>query len=162
MLIEMGAPDVQSIIGSGNSSSSACVTTGTTNAVWRGIYDHWADAWEICDGLKTGASGQVLIWDKNGNQTYIDTGKVVADKGFASGSTDQYSLDELFIPSDDGSGKAFSASTADSVWTRSNTVLYLGGSWYHGAIDGLFTFNVNSGASYSSSTLGFRLAKYDL
>ena len=161
MLIEMGAPDVQAIIGNG-SSSGGVANTGTTNAVWRGTHEHWANVWEICDGLKTGASGQVLIWDKNGNQTYIDTGKVVADKGFASGSTDQYSLDELFIPSDDGSGKAFSASTADSVWTRSNTVLYLGGSWYHGAIDGLFTFNVNSGASYSSSTLGFRLAKYDL
>ena len=162
MLIEMGAPDVQSIIGNGNSSNSACVATGTTNAVWRGIYDHWADAWEICDGLKTGASGQVLIWDKNGNQTYVDTGKVVADKGFASGSTDQYSLDELFIPSDDGSGKAFSASTADGVWTGSNTVLYLGGSWDDGAIDGLFAFAVSLGASGSYSSVGFRLAKYDL
>ena len=41
-------------------------------------------------------------------------------------------------------------------------VLCLGGGWHDGALDGLFTFNVNLGASYSYSDIGFRLAKYDL
>lgn len=163
ILIEIGAPDVQDIIGNGNIGGSS-VTTGTTNAIWRGIHEHWANAWEICDGFKTGATGQVLIWDKNGNQAYIDTGKVVADRGFASGSTDQYSLDELFIPSDDGSGKAFSASTSNCLWeANKNCVLYLGGSWYNvNESCGLFTFSVGLSASYSGGEVGFRLAKYDI
>lgn len=162
MLIELGAPDVQSIIGSGNINGSGVVATGSTNAVWRNFHEHWANAWEICDGLTTGASCQVLIWDKDGNQTYKGTGVVVQDKGFASKRGDGYDLDDLFIPADDGKGAAFSASTADGVWTGSNTVLYLGGSWVTGAGAGAFTFHVADAASYSHSHIGFRLAKYDI
>lgn len=39
MLTEYGTSDMQSAIGSGNSSSSAAVSTGSTNAVWRGIHE---------------------------------------------------------------------------------------------------------------------------
>ena len=45
---------------------------------------------------------------------------------------------------------------------RIRATLLLGGSWNNGANDGLFTFNVNNGASNSNSNIGFRLAKYDL
>lgn len=161
MLIEMGAPDVQAIIGNGNISDSV-VNTGTTNAVWRGTHEHWANVWEICDGLQTGANKQVLIWDKQGNHTYQDTGKVVADAGFASGETDKYSLNELFIPTTDGTGKGFHSSTADGIWTSSNCVLFSGGGCYNGSDCGLFPFNVNNSTSYSYWCVGFRLAKYDL
>lgn len=162
MLIELGNADVQTAIGNGNINGSGCVKTGTTNAVWRGLHEHWANAWEIVDGLKTGASGQALIWDKNGNHTYCDTGKVIADKGFAKGATESYDLGDVFIPADDGSGGTYSASTGDGVWTGSNTVCYLGGGWHHGAQAGAFAFHVYSGASDSAGDLGFRLAKYDI
>lgn len=41
---------------------------------------------------------------------------------------------------------------------RIRATLLLGGSWNNGANDGLFTFNVNNGASNSYSNIGFRLA----
>ena len=162
MLIELGAPDVQSIIGSGNINGSAVVSTGTSNAVWRGLHDHWADAWEIVDGLKTGANSQVLIWDNQGNETYIDTGVVVQDKGFANKKGLNYDLGDLFIPADDGGGSTFSGSTSDGVWVAANCVCYLGGGWNDGAQDGAFTFDVAAAASHSHTDLGFRLAKYDI
>ena len=162
MLIEYGNPDMQSMIGSGNINGSGCVATGSTNAVWRGLHEHWGNSWEIVDGLKTGSSGQVLIWDKLGNHEYQDTGKIVADKGFATGSTDKYDLGDVFIPADDGQGGTYSGSTGDGVWTGSNTVCYMGGSWLDGAQDGAFTFDVLSTASDSNSDIGFRLSKYDI
>ena len=162
MLIEKGTPDMQTAIGSGNINGSGCVATGSTNATWRGRHECWANAWEIVDGLKTGSSGQALIWDKNGNHVYHDTGKIIADKGFAKGSTDNYDLGDLFIPADDGEGGTYSGSTADGVWTAANCVLYLGGSWYDGARDGAFAFYSYCGASYSDSSIGFRLGKYDI
>ena len=162
MLIELGTPDVQTVIGSGNINGSGVVATGSTNAKWRGICEHWANAWEICDGFKTGASGQALIWDKNGNQTYVDTGKIVADKGFARGKGTDYDFADVFVPVDDGKGSTYSGSTADGVWTAANCVLYLGGSWAYGARDGAFTFYSYRAASYSYSDIGFRLAKYDI
>ena len=45
---------------------------------------------------------------------------------------------------------------------RIRATFYIGGSWNNGANDGLFTFSVSLSASYSSSNIGFRLAKYDL
>ena len=41
---------------------------------------------------------------------------------------------------------------------RIRATLYIGGSWNNGANDGLFTFNVNNGASNSNWNIGFRLA----
>ena len=162
MLIELGAPDVQTLIGSGNINGSGVVSTGSSNAVWRGLCDHWADAWEIVDGLKTGANSQVLIWDNLGNQTYIDTGVVVQDKGFANQQGLNYNLGDLLIPADDGSGSTFSGSTSDGVWVAANCVCYLGGSWINGAQVGAFTFYVTNAASISYTLIGFRLAKYDI
>ena len=162
MLIEIGSPDVQKYIGNGNINGKNVVATGSTNAVWRDFHEHWANAWEIVDGLKTGASGQVLIWDKDGNETYQDTGVIVQDKGFARKKEEGYDLGDLFIPADDGSNTTFTNSTADYVWTGQNTVCYLGGGWNGGAQSGAFAFYVNYPASYSCADIGFRLAKYDI
>ena len=41
---------------------------------------------------------------------------------------------------------------------RIRATLYIGGSWYDGANDGLFAFDVGGGVSGSSSYVGFRLA----
>lgn len=162
MLIELGNADVQAAIGNGNINGSECVKTGTTNAAWRGLHEHWANAWEIVDGLKADSSGKALLWDNVGNHTYQNTGKVIADKGFAKGKTANYDLGDVFIPADDGSGGTYSASTGDGVWIGSNTVCFLGGSWFDGAQDGAFAFYVCGEASSSAGRVGFRLAKYDI
>lgn len=157
MLIDLGNADTYTAIGAGGQGSlQKC---GSTNAVWRGLYEHWANVWEIVDGCKMDGNGIVQIWDTTG-ETYVSTGKKLADSGIARGSGTGYDLSDTFIPAADGKGSSFSATTSDGVWTGSNTVTYLGGGWSYGSSDGAFTFFGGDGASSSYAGLGFRLAKW--
>lgn len=162
MLIELGTPDVQTAIGSGNSNSSAAVTTGSSNAVWRGLHEHWGNVWKITDGLKTDGNGNVMIWDNKGNETWVSTGMKGEDKGFAVKEGDNFSFMDLLIPGDDKSGATYAASTADFTRFGANYVLYTSGSWDRGAVCGAFLFDLYWTATYSYSSIGFRLAKYDI
>ena len=72
-LIELGTPDVQTAIGSGNSASSAAVATGSTNAKWRGISELWGNVWHMVDGLK-GSGPTIEIFNRLGNGSYVYTG----------------------------------------------------------------------------------------
>lgn len=162
MLIELGTPDVQTAIGSGNSSSSAAVSTGSSNAVWRGLHEHWGNVWKITDGLKTDSNKQVLIWDNQGNETWVSTGMTGDTNGFALNEGDNFSFMDLLIPGNDGSSTSFASSTADYAYYNTDCVLYTGGHWIYGTHCGAFCFLMNDSASHSYASIGFRLAKYDI
>lgn len=157
ILIELSNPDTYTIIGAGGQGSlQKC---GSTNAIWRGLYEHWSNTWEIVDGCKMDGNGIVQIWNTTG-KTYISTGKKLIDKGIARGSGEGYNLSDTFIPADDGQGSTFEATTSDHVWTGANTLTRLGGGWYQGAKGGSFSFSGDAVDADTRDTFGFRLAKY--
>ena len=113
MLTELGTSDVQSAIGTGNSdSSSAAVTTGSSNAVWRGIHEFWGNVWEWFDGFYT-TSGTINVFDNTGTGTYVtlsESMSIISPSGFAKVLEDKgsnYDLNSLFIPSDASSTSQF-------------------------------------------------------
>jgi hypothetical protein len=165
MLIELGTPDVQSAIGAGNTSTSAAVNTGSSNAVWRGIYEFWGNVWSMVDGLQMDEANRVKIWDKNGNKSYQTTG---VEKQYMAGwpaslhdeAGKAWDLSLVFLP------KATSRKVPiipdyffNFCWAGEENVCYHGGHWSNGAQAGLFYLHLNSEASDSSTRLGSRLAK---
>lgn len=168
-MIEQGTPDVQSSVGSGNSSSSAAVTTGSSTAVWRGIHEFWGNVWEWCDGLKTANDGTtVFIFDNEGYGEYVNTGVTIpAGSGLgiqavSEAEGERFDLKDVFVPST-VSGTAAAATFRDgySNATGAQHNLFVSGVWEGGAAVGLFTFRSDNAPSLSDAGLGFRLAKYD-
>jgi hypothetical protein len=165
LLIEMGTPDAQSAIGNGNVSSSAAVTNGSTNATYRGIYDWWGNVWEMVDGIR-GSGTTLTIYDLQGNQNYVNTGKTPAYNGYMTEmyteSADTYDLGAVFVPSA-VDGTQSNGTYGDYIWgLTSNWVAYRGAGWSDGAYAGAFALDLNCGASSALSDIGGRLAKYDI
>lgn len=165
LLIEEGTPDSQTAIGSGNVSSSAAVTNGSTNATYRGIYDWWGNVWEMMDGVK-GSGTTMMIYDMQGNESYINTGKTPAYNGYITemftDSTDTYDLGAIFMPSA-VDGTQSNGTYGDYCWgLATNWVAYRGAGWHDGAYAGAFALGLDDGASIAHSYLGGRLAKYDI
>ena len=162
MLTELGTSDVQSAIGAGNSDSSAAVTTGSSNAVWRGIHEFWGNVWEWFDGFYT-TSGTIHVFDNTGTGTYVTLSKSmnVSGIGFAKVLEDKgsnYDLNSLFIPSDTSSTTQF----PDYAYVNTSSEYYpsASGEWIHGANCGAFHFDCNHEASYTYSHSGFRACRY--
>ena len=167
-MIELGSPDVQTKIGAGNSSSSAAVATGSSNAVWRGIHELWGNVWEWCDGIKTLFDGKtVLIFDNEGYSNYVNTGvtlPTMSNTGIQEVSDakgDGFDLGDVFVPSV-ASGAATASTFTDAGWMAAGDVraLICGGSWDGGASCGLFAFSTDAAPSSSSAGVGLRLAKW--
>ena len=163
-LIELGTPDVQTKIAAGNVNSSAAVVTGSTAAKYRGISELWGNVWHMVDGLK-GNGTTIQIFDREGKNTYINTG-VVANTG--SGYTKEmltntgtgFDFNDVYVPSTIDSTAA-NGTYGDYYWAAtSDFVCYHGGSWYGGAMYGLFTLYLSNVSGYSSTNFGGRLAKY--
>ena len=163
-LIEMGSPDVQTKIGSGNSAGSAAVATGSTNAKWRGICELWGNVWHMVDGLK-GSGTTIQIFDRLGNGTYVNTGVAALNgshgypKEMMDGSGTGYDFNDVFIP------KSIDATASNGTYgdyyyyATSDFVCYHGGAWDYGAYDGLFYLALYDVSSSSRTRLGGRLAK---
>ena len=163
MLLEYASPDMQAKIGSGNSSSSAAVATGSTNAKWRGICEAWGNVWEHVDGCK-GNGTTLQVFDNKGNRTYVNTGITPPSSGYPkdvyTNTGEGYDLGALFIPSSTDA-TASNGSFGDYFWGPvSNFVTYYGGVWADGAYDGAFSLNFINAASSSTGAVGFRLAKW--
>jgi len=166
ILIQNGGPDVQSTIGAGNTASSAAVNTGSSNAVWRGIYEMWGNVFCAVDGIQWDTNNQIKIYDQNGNGTYVSTGVTASvTDGWTTGMHD-----------DTGTGfdlgTSFLGETFDSTETNGSfgdyqyspdltedNICYHGGYWSSGSKAGLFYLHLIHDASYSYSYFGFRLAK---
>lgn len=160
-LVELGSPDVQALIGSGNSNSSAAVPTGSSNAKWRGISELWGNVFHMVDGLK-GSGTTIQILDRLGNGTYVNTGtSALASSGYPKDMLDTsgtgFNFNDVFVPKTiDGTAGTY----GDYYYAAaSNFVCYHGGDWDDGAFDGLFALALDSDASRATSLIGGRLAK---
>lgn len=159
MMIELGTPDFCTAIGMGGTGSlQKC---GTTNAVWRDLYEHWANTWEIVNGCRTDANKVIQLWDRTGEH-YVSTGKVLADAGIARGSGSGIYFSDAFLPVDDGSKSTFSGTLSDGVGIGANSIALLGGSFYEKGSAGGFTFWAGGWNQdvVGGEHVGFRLAKY--
>ena len=158
-LIELGTPNVQTKIGYGTSGANS----GTTNAVWHGIYELWGDVLQNIDGIK-GSGTTYQIWDNQGNQAYQTLPIAASGSGWIKDTyTDVegtlYRTSDLFIPktldSTEGNG-----TFGDYQWgPASNFVVYVGG-YDSDTHCGLFTWDLSGNASNTRSYYGFRLAKW--
>lgn len=169
LLIELGTPDVQTKIGSGNVNSNAAVTGGSSNAVYRGLHEWWGNVWEMVDGFKGDGSGKALMFDNTGKETYKATGITPANGSqwqypieMYDTVGDDYDLSACFIPSKVGAASA--GTYADGIYgpVASSFVLYKGGDWRDASSAGAFAWLVSPTASYSRADIGGRLAKYDV
>jgi hypothetical protein len=168
-LIELETPDVQTAIASGRVNSSSAANTGSTSAVYRGIYELWGNVRHWTHGLEIDGSGVVSIWDRNGNQTWINTGVSTLHDTNADGwsvsmheqSGADYDLADVFLP-EAVDGTESNGTFADYIYGSDagevNKVNH-GGNWSFGSRAGLFTLRCIREASYSYTYLGGRLAK---
>lgn len=165
-LIEVGTPDVQSVIGEGNVSSSAVVNTGASDAVWRGVHELWGNVRHMIDGLQLDGSHQVKVFDMVGNQSYQATGVITTSTdGWAVSLHDEagsgFDLSLLFLPNST-TGTELDGTTGDYLYASDSSednVCYHGGHWSPGSQAGLFFLLLSNVASYSSTDIGSRLAK---
>jgi len=166
-LIELGNPDVQTLVSQGHSNGSGATNVDappTSQASWRGIIGLWSNVWQMVDGLQTDGARRYKIWDNKGNKTWVTTNQVAPSASaswivtMSDDAGANYDLSQVFVPATiDGS--ASNGTYADGFWSNANCVAYHGGSWYHGALDGLFCLYVGGAASYVSTSVGGRLAK---
>lgn len=164
-LIEMGGSDSQTLVGQGHvSGSSALAVDNATvaQASWRGIVGLWGNVWQMVDGLQTDASSKYKIWDKNGNKTYQTTSLTAPTSNYpitmATATGTDYDLATVFA-AETTNATAGNGTYGDYFYQSPSCVAYHGGYWSPGAHAGLFSLYVHSAASYSTTTLGGRLAK---
>jgi hypothetical protein len=165
-LIEVGGADMQALIGQGRVSASSAANVDASDvaqATWRGIVGLWGNVWQMCDGLKL-QDGQLRVWDRQGNRTWVDTGVTVQSSGWVVSVLDQagsgWDFRDLFVAAStngtEGNGTfgdyQYSSATAERVCCS-------GGYWSRGSNAGLFYLHLYHAPSYSSTSLGGRLAK---
>ena len=170
-LVELGSPDVQTKIGAGNSSSSAAVVTGSTNAVYRDMHELWGNVWECVDGFRGGGvTTSARVFDNQGNQTYINTGATLPTsstdawvKDILTATGTNFDLNDGFFPSSVDSTQA-NGTFSDYYWypRSSDYVAYIGGGWETGACCGLFSWILSNVSATSNTLIGFRVAKWDI
>ncbi|MFT2186365.1 hypothetical protein [Pseudomonas putida] len=163
-LIELGGPDVQSLVAEGPSVLSVVNHPNVIATQWRGITGLWGHVFQMVDGLTTDDNGYVNIWDKAGNKTYIKTGQTTLEQsGWAvTLSTDSganYDLGLGFIPATLDAAKG-GGSFADHSTTYKSSVYYHGGAYTLGAgYAGLFSAYLMYGGASGGGAVGTRLAK---
>jgi hypothetical protein len=168
-IIELGGVDVQSLVASGrvNQSSAANVDAAdVAAAAYRGIVGLWGNVHQMVDGLEIDGSHVVSIWDRNGNQTWVNTGiTTTANNGWQVAQHDEagadYDLADVFLPSATD-GTEGNGTYADYLWASDSGEVSKpnhGGNWSNGSPAGLFSLDCNYPASNSGTYVGGRLAK---
>jgi hypothetical protein len=162
VLVELGSPDVQTLIGTGHSSGSGAVANGASSSVYRGIHELWGNVWQMVDGFR-GVSGSTVaeIFKTDGSRTYVSTGITPAA---GSGGAITSVLANAGTGFDLGAIHCFGPSGgitwSDAYWGPvAGFVSYHGGRWADGASVGLVCLSLDRAASYSDSSFGARLAK---
>ena len=164
-LIELGTPDVKSILGDGYVNGNGVRPVDdelVTQAAWRGITGLWGNVWQMVDGLQTDKERRYRIWDAEGGKSYGSTGVTAPANGWlhrrASKQGEGFDLGAVFVPKKTREDRGDSA-YGNYFWSWRNAVAYHGGGWSHGANAGLFSLAVYYAASHSDPHLGGRLAK---
>ncbi len=107
-LIEAGTPDLPEVYGYGHVNGSAPRAVddpAVLSATWRGHTGLWGNANQFCLGLERSASGNILLWNNNGYQEFVDTGiflptnpgAYISDLYWENGPG--FDFGEIFIPS---------------------------------------------------------------
>lgn len=145
-------------------TQSGRTLTGTGPISWNhnlqdgGISDLVGNIWDMVDGVQLN-SGVLYVNDSSNNlmNTGISPAFGTTGSPFSLLRTED-ALNGECVPA---ASSGISALGGDGFWfaTTGTTVLYRGGGWGYGSLDGLFAFTVNSVASYSAANFGFRLAK---
>ena len=165
-LVEYGTPDLAAVVGAGYVDGDGVRPVDdelVAQAAYRGITGLWGNVWQMMQGLETTSDREWRIWDKEGRQEMIDTGIAAPDDGWLhrrqrkAGS--DFDLGALFLPKKTRDAQGDSG-YGDHVWAWSDgEVAYHGGNWADGALCGLFCLHVYRAASFSSTSIGGRLAK---
>ncbi|HSH51866.1 MAG TPA: hypothetical protein VK982_09120 [Bacteroidales bacterium] len=157
--IEVGSPDVQSVIGSGNVNSASAVNTGGTDAVWRGIYEFWGNVWHMVDGLQVDTANLLQLVNPESGVLEDTTVTMSEADGWVTVFYDNFPA--IFLP-ESVAPVTEDATYADHFWAPDLTeqnVCYHGGGWANGLSSGLFYLDLRNVASYSHTSIGGRLAK---
>ena len=166
-MIELETPDVQAAIANGHVDGSDAVNTGSTDAVYRGIYELWGNVRHWTDGLQLDGDHQVQVWDVNGNRSLISTGvNTTSSDGWGVTAHDEagtdWDLSLIWLPKTTD-GTEGNGTFADHLYASDSgeqNVCAHGGSWSYGSKAGLFYLYLRLEASHSNSSIGGRLAKW--
>jgi hypothetical protein len=166
LIVELGTPDAQNVLGQGNSTADfgpLQVNNATVaQATWRGIVGLWANVWQMADGLSSSSSMGCMIWDNSGNSSYVGTSLTLPVSGyptaFSAATGTGYDLRTSFVPSSTSATQTDGA-TGDRYSAGASAVLYFGGSYGGGAQCGPFYLNLSTDASYSAGNVSSRIAK---
>lgn len=184
ILIEIANNNVQSLIGSGNCSTSGSIGTGkcdgvpnltgrpsgtdtSVGVVWRGIENWWADLWEWVDGINF-KDGVYYIC--NNQDSYADdTSNGYTALGY-SGKTNwsssyitEIGFDSnnpaIMLPTEAGSGGS-NVFYCDGCWSSTGWRVFICGGYYGaGLLCGLFAASLNIASSSTNTSDSARLLK---
>lgn len=164
-LIELGTPDIKSILGDGYVNGNGVRKVDdevVAQATWRGIVGLWGNVWQMVDGLQTDEERRYRIWDAEGNKSYTSTGVKAPESGWfhrrARRNGNGFDLGAVFVAKKTREDRDDS-SFGNYLWAYSNAVAYHGGSWSSGAFAALFSLHVYDAASSAGTDIGGRLAK---
>ena len=149
-------------------ATSTLLTATTNNVKCLGIEDLWGNAWDWVDGLYI--DNVYNICKSSDPSLFNDSGKgykVCKDRGIIWGSDSSYEIGHIsevcwddergFLPKsvNNGSDSTF---FCDYFWQSVSRCAIFGGSSDHGSTAGVFCWNLNDAASYSSTYNSSRLA----
>lgn len=160
-LLDLGNPNAQVLIGSGRQSSSL-VSTGSSNAIWRGIYEFWGNSATMVLGIEN-RNGRYYLWNNNTDETFIpDNITELPGTGYISDISPKLAEEKgLFLPIASQSSNTNSM-FGDYVATNNNqiNVCYHGGNYYEGDKCGVFMLYFNYPITQTHNSVGARLVKY--
>jgi hypothetical protein len=157
-LIELGTPDVQSVVSRGNVNGSGLRKTGSTGAVWRGIHELWGNSLHMVDGLVANPENRLFVRSSENQKAWLDVGaEACARSGWISAFESK--VPAAFVPSETGSDDEVVGDYYWPAYKGEENICYHGGDWSNGSYAGLFHLYLSSVASNSSASLGCRLAK---
>jgi len=169
-LVENATMNSQTKTGMGRVSQSSAANVDAADvaqATYRGILGLWGNVWQWMDGLKTVAgTGNVNLWDRNGNKTWVDTGRkrtaadgTIYPTTFMNANGAGYDYDEVFI-GDTGPTTNSNATAPDYQWFGLGDYFpCVGGYWINALIAGLWGVNCVNDATVANAGIGARLAK---
>lgn len=116
----------------------------SASADYRGVTRLWGTLRQYADGIQYRDNGHFWMWDKNGNQTYSDTGYAGQLPGQTAGGLTFYSgaLDSVFVPN---TVDAISVATAPDYYSA---VTPPSGSTYYPTVGGAETLATQNGMFY--------------
>lgn len=167
-LIEMGTPDMQSAISAGN-TTGGLQNTGISADIYRGINQLWSNTFSFIDGLKVTTAGNLQVFDRNGNNTYVTVAAGISGSTFMGwpvsmleNNGTNFDCKHLFLASS-VDGIEGNGTFADYQYFYQNSsneyIARHGGGWHPGSGYGLFCVSVCGTAANADASSGARLAK---